>query len=278
VQHSSGAGSSLRLVGLGVPLANARKVGEWMGVPAKSLFNFSPQVRPTPLEIFFLAFDQINFSSRLLAVAKPLYNAVMRHSNDGPSFIFVPSRRQAQLTAIDMVTFKDSLDEGTFLRSKRDNILNEASDSSLAQVISAGVGFVYDGMNERDWIHVMSLYREGTLTVLVCRFDLCWKLDVYARLVVIMDTEYFDGKEGRYSDYPIANILNMLGKASKPLIDSSGKCVLLCHASKKDRLKKLLYDPLPIESHLDRYLHDHLNSEIVTKGIGSMQDAVDYIT
>jgi len=278
-RNLSGAGSSLRLVGLGTPIANAREIGEWMNVPAKSLFNFSPQVRPTPLEIFFLAFDQSNFSSRLLAMAKPVYNTVLRHSNDGPSLIFVPSRRQAQLTAIDMVAFKGSLDEGTFLRVKS-GIMNsyEVSDSSLAQVISAGVGFVYDGMNDNDWNHVMTLYREGTLSILVCPFDLCWKLQECARLVIIMDTEYFDGKEGRYLDYPIANILNIMGKASRPLIDSSGKCIILCHASKKDRLKKLLYDPLPIESHLDRYLHDHLNSEIVTKGIASMQDAVDYIT
>eukprot|EP00594_Rhizosolenia_setigera_P016961 CAMPEP_0178953786 /NCGR_PEP_ID=MMETSP0789-20121207/8615_1 /TAXON_ID=3005 /ORGANISM="Rhizosolenia setigera, Strain CCMP 1694" /LENGTH=518 /DNA_ID=CAMNT_0020635089 /DNA_START=1 /DNA_END=1558 /DNA_ORIENTATION=- len=93
-----------------------------------------------------------------------------------------------------------------------------------------------------------------------------------------MGTESFDGREKRHVDYPIANILNMMGKASRPNVDSSGKCMILCHTPKKDHLKKLLYDPLPIESHLDHYLHDHLNSEIVTKTIGNMQDAVDYIT
>lgn len=70
----------------------------------------------------------------------------------------------------------------------------------------------------------------------------------------------------------------MMGKASRQAVDPSGTCVILCHSPKKDHLKKLLYDPLPIESHLDHYLHDHVNSEIVTKTIGSMQDAVDYIT
>jgi len=69
-----------------------------------------------------------------------------------------------------------------------------------------------------------------------------------------------------------------MGKASRQAIDPSGRCVILCHTPKKEHLKKLLYDPLPIESHLDHYLHDHFNSEIVTKTIGSMQDAVDYIT
>jgi len=59
---------------------------------------------------------------------------------------------------------------------------------------------------------------------------------------------------------------------------SIGKCIIMCHRSKKETLKKLLYEPLPIESHLHSYLHDHVISECVTKTIETMQDAVDYLT
>ena len=89
-----------------------------------------------------------------------------------------------------------------------------------------------------------------------------------------MGTETFDGRERRYVDFPIADLLHMMGMASRQGVDTSGKCVIMCHTPKKEHLKKLLYDPLPIESHLDHYLHDHFNSEIVTKTISSMQDAV----
>ena len=46
----------------------------------------------------------------------------------------------------------------------------------------------------------------------------------------------------------------------------------------KEYLKRLLYEPLPIESQLDHVLHDHLNAEIVTKTVENKQDAVDYLT
>ena len=273
----------LRVVGLGASLANAREVGEWMGVPTKGLFNFSPKVRPIPLEIYFHSFDQSNFASRLMAMGKPVYNAVMRHSEGKPSIIFVPSRRQAQLTAIDIMTYRQSIDEETFLgigvkKEKVETIAASLREPALQQVTSSGIGFLHDGMVESDWDQILDMYRDGTLTVLVCPVDICWKVKVVAHLVVIMGTESFDGRERRYVDYPIADLLHIMGMASRQAIDTSGKCVIMCHTPKKEHLKKLLYDPLPVESHLDHYLHDHFNSEIVTKTISCMQDAVDYIT
>ncbi len=275
--------SNLRIVGLSASLANAREVGEWMGVPNKSLFNFSPKVRPTPLEIYFQSFDQNNFSSRLLAMAKPVYNAVMRHSQDKPTIIFVPSRRQSQLTAIDLMSYRETLGDGSFLgkdasMAKIEEISGQIKDLALQQVLTAGIGFLHEGMQDKIFNSVVKLFREGSLSVLVCPFNLSWRIKESSHLVVIMGTETFDGRERKYIDYPISDLLHMMGKASRQGIDSSGRCVILCHTPKKDHLKKLLYDPLPVESHLDHYMHDHFNSEIVTKTIGSMQDAVDYIT
>ena len=216
-------------------------------------------------------------------MAKPVYNAVMRHSSEKPTIVFVPSRRQAQLTAIDLMSYKETLGDGTFLSKDADAsqvaaLASKFEEQTLQQVVLAGVGYVHEGTSESDWENITTLFKDGIVRVLVCPFNLCWKLSEAAHLVVIMATETYDGRERRYVDYPISDLLHMMGKASRQAIDSSGRCVILCHTPKKERLKKLLYDPLPVESHLDHYLHDHFNSEIVTKTIGSMQDAVDYIT
>ena len=72
--------------------------------------------------------------------------------------------------------------------------------------------------------------------------------------------------------------MQMMGRASRPNLDSDSKCVLMCQSAKKNMFKKFLYEPLPIESHLDHCLHDHFNAEIVTKTIENKQDAVDYLT
>jgi pre-mRNA-splicing helicase BRR2 len=273
--------NKLRIIGLSASLANAREIGcDWMGVPSKGLFNFSPKVRPQPLEIYFQSFEQNNYSGRLMAMAKPVYDAVERYIDRSSAIVYVPSRRQAQLTAIDIMTYQESrvgkpfLGEGAALEEIT-AIASEIREPTLQQVLSSGIGFLFDGMVESDWTATVDLFMRGVLRVLVCPFDLCWKAPCVAHLIVIMGTEYYDGREKRHVDYPVVDLLHMMGRHKT---DSSGKCVLLCHAPKKEYIKKLLYDPLPVESHLDSYLHDHFNSEIVTKTIETMQDAVDYLT
>ena len=38
-------------------------------------------------------------------MAKPLYHAIVLHSSKRPVIVFVPSRKQTRLTAIDILTF-----------------------------------------------------------------------------------------------------------------------------------------------------------------------------
>lgn len=281
LQSTESTSEAIRIVGLGSSIANARDVGDWMGVQGKSLFNFSPRARPSPLEIYFQSFEQSNYAGRLLAMAKPVFNAVDRHLNGKSAIVFVPSKRQAQLTAIDLVTYRGNHSNGSFLSdafSFKDAVQLKASqlrEPALQQVVPLGVGFVHGGMLDHDWKAVTELYQQGVIKVLVCPAELCWKIDCRSHLIVVMGTEAYDGREKRHVDYPISDLIRMMGRV---VPGENGKCVILCHSPKKDSLKKLLYDPLPVESHLDSYLHDPLNAEIVSKSVNSMQDAIDYLT
>ena len=52
----------------------------------------------------------------------------------------------------------------------------------------------------------------------------------------------------------------------------------MCHTPRKEYYKKFLFEPYPVESHLDQALHDHLTAEIVNRTVNNKQDAVDYLT
>ncbi|NXD32394.1 U520 helicase, partial [Spelaeornis formosus] len=118
----------------------------------------------------------------------------------------------------------------------------------------------------------------GAIKVLVASKDTAWSLPVTSFMVIIMGVQTFDGQEHRYVDYAIADVLQMMGRACRPMVDSSSRCVLMCQQTRKDFFKKFLNEALPVESSLPNYLHDHFNAEIVAKTIENKQDAVDWCT
>lgn len=44
--------TTVRIVGLSSSLTNARDVGAWLGCSAAATFNFLPNTRPVPLELY----------------------------------------------------------------------------------------------------------------------------------------------------------------------------------------------------------------------------------
>jgi activating signal cointegrator complex subunit 3 len=77
------------------------------------------------------------------------------------------------------------------------------------------------------------LYLNGYIRVLVATATLAWGVNLPARLVIVKGTEYFDGKTSRYVDYPLTDVLQMIGRAGRPGFDTEGSAVVLVETSKK---------------------------------------------
>ncbi|CAI2180063.1 11144_t:CDS:2 [Funneliformis geosporum] len=272
----------IRIVCLSTSLANAQDLGEWIGATPHTIFNFHPSVRPVPLEIHIQSYSIPHFASLMMAMAKPTYVAITTYSSDRPAIIFVPSRKQCRLTAVDLLTFcaADGTPDRFFHARANDieNHLNNVNDKALAETLRHGVGFYHEALSKQDKRIVEELFESGAIQVVVASRDTCWGINLSCHMVIIMGTQFFEGKEHRYADYPITDVLQMMGRACRPRQDETGRCVLMCQAIKKDFYKKFLYEALPVESHLDHFLHDHFNAEIVTKTVENKQDAVDYLT
>ena len=92
-------------MGLSTALANAKDVADWMGVHKLGLFNFKPSVRSVPIKVFFESFAEKHYCllPRMATMNRPSYKAIMTHSRNNPVLIFVSSRRQTRLTALDLI-------------------------------------------------------------------------------------------------------------------------------------------------------------------------------
>jgi pre-mRNA-splicing helicase BRR2 len=91
-------------------------------------------------------------------------------------------------------------------------------------------------------------------------------------MVIIMGVQYYEGNEHRYVDYPVMEVLKMMGR-TRPATDELSRCVLMCQQTRKDFYKKFLAEGLLIESHLSTHmLHDYFLAEIAVKTIENKQD------
>ncbi|KAF8707564.1 Sec63 protein, partial [Rhizoctonia solani] len=276
-------GHNVRIVAFGVSLASARDLGEWMGASAHNVFNFSPATRPLPLEVHIQSFTIPHFPSLMIAMAKPTYIAIKDYAPTKPVIAFVPSRRQCRLTADDILTYcAADGDEDRFLNIEMADLqphLERVSEPGLVETLKHGVGYYHEALSKQDKRIVERLFEAGAIQLVIASRETCWSLPLTAYMVVIMGVQHYEGREHRYVDYPVPDVLQMMGRACRPGVDASSRCVLMCQQTRKEFYKKFLSEGLPIESHLTtNLLHDWFLAETAVKTIENKQDATDILT
>lgn len=50
----------------------------------------------------------------------------------------------------------------------------------------------------------------------MCTYLLSWEIDCTAPVVIILDSQRYDGQERRYIDYTIPDMLQMIGRVGRP--------------------------------------------------------------
>ncbi len=231
------------------------------------------------MDIHLQSFTIPHFPSLMIAMSKPAYLAIVEHAPTKPVIIFVPSRKQCRLTADDLMihcTADDKPDR--FLNVELADIqphLDHLRDEGLKETLSKGIAYFHEAMDRQDKRIVQRLFESGAVQVLIASKDTAWSLPVASYMVVIMGVQYYEGKEHRYVDYPVMDVLQMMGRACRPKEDERSRCVLMCQQTRKDFYKKFLAEGLPIESHLPTHLlHDYFLAEIAVKTIENKQDAM----
>ncbi|KAM7531441.1 hypothetical protein LguiB_034851 [Lonicera macranthoides] len=131
----------------------AKDLGEWIGATSYGLFNFPPGVRPVPLEIHSQGIDITNFEARMQAMTKPTYTSIVQHAKNGkPAIVFVPTRKHAHLTAVDLMTYSsvDSGNKPIFLLQLAGDLepfISRIKEPMLRETLQYGVGYLHEGLS-----------------------------------------------------------------------------------------------------------------------------------
>jgi pre-mRNA-splicing helicase BRR2 len=279
----------MRIIALSTSLANPYSIADWLGIKHVNVYNFNPNVRPNKLEIFIQGYDHCSRKMRLMAMSKPLYTAIKAHSNKQseklPCMIYVSDRKQARVTALDLLTNAASDDyPKRFLTAdftdEFNDLLEEIDEPTLKHTLRFGIGYLYESLSDREKEIIIDLYKSNIIQVLIITHSMCWEVNAFCYVAVVLDPMKYNGKENSWIDYSVPDMLQIMGRASLTNNNSNSTCkfILFCQSSKKEFYKKFLSESFPLESHLNHFLHDHINAEIVAYTIQNKQDCLDWLT
>ncbi|EPB78303.1 DEAD/DEAH box helicase [Ancylostoma ceylanicum] len=273
--------SPARLLGLSTALANAGDVAEWLGIRDEGLFNFRPSVRPVPIDVHIQGFPGQHYCPRMALMNKPAFKAIISYSPLKPVLVFVASRRQTRITAMafisHLVTESDPRQWLHIDMAELEILLQSVKDENLKLTLPFGIGMHHAGLTPHERALVEELYVEKKIQVLIATATLAWGINMPAHLVIVKGTEYYDGKTCKYVDFPVTDVLQMMGRAGRPQYDTSAVAVIYVQDVKKTFYKRFLYEPFPVESSLLPVLPNHVNAEINAGTITSKQGIMEYL-
>ncbi|CAD8152858.1 unnamed protein product [Paramecium pentaurelia] len=271
-----------RMIGLSTAMANGLDVSNWFGVKKGRFYNFKPSCRPVPVTIHFNGFPERAYCPRMATMNKPAYQDIKRYSDGKPTIIFVSSRRQTRLTALDIIAL--AMQEGNekqYIQTTEQELAQlcvKVDDTQLKSVLQYGIGIHHSGLDKNDRNIVENLFVQGKIQLLIATSTLAWGVNFPARLVIVKGTEYFDPKLKKYVDFPVTDLLQMIGRAGRPQYDTVATACVYVEQSKKNFYRKYLNSPFPIESSLLQGISDHINAEISSGVVKNNQTFIDWIT
>lgn len=248
-----------RYLGISNTVSNAQDLAGWLGIKRFAAYNFeSSTTRPIQLETHIISFPERRYSPRMTSMNKPIFKAMMKHNPDDPTLIFVASKKQCNLTALDLISclaHYSSHSEKRWLHIEQtalESLLTRVQHDDLKFALEFGIGILYPSMQLSDRKTVEELFQYQKIQVLICTTNYAWDSSFRARLVVVKGTEHYDTELERFVDFPPADVMQMLGCAGRPNLDSTGIALLMLRDTYKEFYKKFLYEPFPVESNLMR--------------------------
>lgn len=250
--------SPIRFIGISNSLNDPADLAAWLHVDPYALHSFRPRDRDQSLSIHTQTFTIPQSAALFKAMAKPAHAAIQSIPG-GSAIVFVPSRGQCRMVALDIITHctLETEAEGGYLPHGAspdflESVIERLQDRTLGDLLVKGVGVFHEGISKPDRRLILELYAEGIVRVLLVPRDSCWTVPVRASVVVVMGTQYYhverNGADRQLRDYDLQELIRMQGRAVRH--GETGRFFLFCQAEDKDTYARFLEDGLPLESKL----------------------------
>ncbi|KAF0755576.1 putative ATP-dependent DNA helicase HFM1, partial [Aphis craccivora] len=225
---------TLRFVAVSATVTNIEDVAKWLtndqNYPAHYLKSTEDE-RPVKLQKIVLGYNcktnNFKFDFDLTYKLKPL---IRQYSNGRPTLIFCSTRKSVEFTCsilVKEVTISLSVDKQSYINE----LSKEINNNKIKEMFKFGIGCHHSGMSIQERSVVEKLFRIGCLNILIATSTLAMAVNLPAYLVIIKSTEYYSFN--CYKEYNECQVLQMVGRAGRPQLDSSATAIIMTKISMK---------------------------------------------
>ena len=218
------------LCALSAVIGNGAELAEWLGL---RFIEGGPQDRPVPLELEPRWADDVR---------EELEAVLAEQVRCEQALVFCSSRPAAEKMAreiAEVVAAAVPPDHRRRLENVAEEVLeDDPALEHLASLIPSGVAYHHAGLAKPVRRRIEAAYRDRILRLLTATPTLAAGVNLPAGLVVVRDVFRFDSVRGvgRRVLLPSGEVLNMLGRAARPLQVAAGRGIALIDKShRRDR-------------------------------------------
>ncbi|KAI8973261.1 hypothetical protein BDF20DRAFT_881380 [Mycotypha africana] len=268
--------TSLRYMAVSATVPNLIDIATWLN--AKPI-AFSEEYRPIRLERFVYSYPQMdgNMFSFDQKLNWKLLDIIQKHSQEKPVLVFCGTRKSAEQACQAILKVMDNKNIQTLLSNENtpSTMNNPLKNKILPKMVERGIAFHHAGLDVTDRSIVEQLFLNKQVRVVATTSTLAVGVNFPAYLVIVKSTQGY--QNGSLSEYSDVDMLQMMGRAGRPGLESSGCVVILTTTSMERRYKTLVSGTTNLESRLHENLIEHLLSEICLGTVTDEETAIKWL-
>ncbi|CAO3703252.1 unnamed protein product [Rhizopus stolonifer] len=274
VSRMKTVGSQMRYIAVSATVPNMNDIAVWL--QAKPIV-FSEEYRPILLERFVYGYPQTDYNMFLFdrKLDWKLLEIIKKHSDNKPVLIFCSTRKSAQ-QCCEVIS---SMMEKEGISSLCPNTTNvnglNFKNKSLPKLVQKGLAFHHAGLDYADRGLVEELFLKKNIQVIGTTSTLAVGVNLPAHLVIIKSTLGY--QNGALTEYSDIDILQMIGRAGRLGLDTSGSAVIMTTNQMRQRYSSLVSGTTNLESRLHENLVEHLLSEVCLGTITNTMTAIHWL-
>lgn len=242
--------TTMRIIALSATLPNLTDIGEWLLCHPSCIHFFDDSYRPVPLDIHTIG---CGFATNEFLFGKSLedkvYDVINQYSDFKQTLVFCGSKNSTESLCQKLANRLYSPMSPTSKATIQSQI-SQLHDIRLRNLVYKRVGYHHAGIAPDDRSVVEALFMSGHILVLCSTTTLAHGCNFPAHLVIVKGTSNWRGGSRGYERLHKSDVIQMLGRAGRPGMDTSGVAVIMTSNQDKEYYEGISLSADVVESTL----------------------------